>query len=83
MENIVSVKPHWDEKHRYLDKKELAETRIVPKENFNPRIEVNIYNNKVAFLNYAENMSVIIESPAIAEAMKQAYELSWKGAKKQ
>jgi hypothetical protein len=52
----------------------------VPKDKFWPGIEVNIYNNKVAFLNYAEKMSVIIESPAIAEAMRQVYELSWRGA---
>ena len=31
-------------------------------------------------MNYAENMSVIIESKPIADAMRQAYELSWKGA---
>lgn len=71
----------WDTKHKYLDEKELAQTLIVPKEIFWPQIEVNIYNNKVAFLNYADNMSVIIESKAIAEAMRQAYELSWEGAK--
>jgi len=70
----------WDTKHRYLDSKELSQTAIVPKELFDPKIEVNVYNNKVAFLNYAENMSVIIESKAIADAMRQAYELSWKGA---
>lgn len=70
----------WDTKHQYLDEKELSKTLIVPKEIFNPQIEVNIYNNKVAFMNYAENMSVIIESQPIAEAMRQAYELSWKGA---
>jgi predicted transcriptional regulator len=70
----------WDDKHRYLDVKELAQTLIVPKENFDPKIEVNIYSNKIAFLNYAENMSVIIESKAIADAMRQVYELSWKGA---
>ncbi|MCL5436229.1 MAG: helix-turn-helix domain-containing protein [Patescibacteria group bacterium] len=79
---IAGSGSEWDEKHRYLDKKELAETRIVPKQNFSPGIEVNIYNSKIAFLNYAESMSVIIESPAIAEAMKQAYELSWTGAAK-
>ncbi len=70
----------WDIKHRYKDASELSETLIVPKEKFWPGIEVNIYGNKVAFLNYAEKMSVIIESKAIAEAMKQVYELSWKGA---
>jgi sugar-specific transcriptional regulator TrmB len=71
----------WDSKHRHLDEKELAETVIVPKEKFWPEIEVNIYNDKVAFMNYAENMSVIIESRAIADAMRQAYELSFEGAK--
>ncbi len=71
----------WDTKHRFRDAKELAQTIIVSKDLFNPQIEVNIYNNKVAFMNYAENMSVIIESKAIADTMRQAYELSWRGAK--
>lgn len=71
----------WDTKHRHLDAKELAETVIVPREQFWPRIELNIYGNKVAFMNYAENMSVLIESEAIAEAMRQVYELSWQGAR--
>ena len=70
----------WDTKQQYRDAKDLSQTLIVPKENFLPEIEVNIYNNKVTFMNYAENMSVIIESKAIADAMRQAYELSWKGA---
>lgn len=71
----------WQTKHKMYDREELAETLVVPKEIFWPDVEVNIYGNKVAFLNYAENMSVIIESQAIAEAMRQAYELSWLGAK--
>jgi len=71
----------WDEKHKYLDKKELSQTAIVAKDQFDPKIEVNIYNNKVAFLNYEEDMSIIIESKPIADAMRQAYELSWLGAK--
>ncbi len=53
----------------------------MPKDKFNLDIEVNIYGNKIAFLNYPENRSVIIESKAIADAMKQVYELSWIGAK--
>ena len=70
----------WDMVNRHRDAKELSQTLIVPKEIFEPHIEVNIYNNKVAFMNYAENMSIIIESKPIADAMRQAYELSWKGA---
>ena len=71
----------WHLKHKPFDDIELAETLIVPKDSFWPQIEVNIYNNKIAFINYAENMSVIIESKAIADAMRQIYKLSWIGAK--
>lgn len=77
---IAGESSRWDTTHKYLDRKELARTIIIPKNLFNPKIEVNIYNNKIAFMNYAENMSVIIESKAIADAMRQAYELSWHGA---
>jgi sugar-specific transcriptional regulator TrmB len=78
---IAGKGSQWDTTHKYLDEKELAETLVVPKDLFDPQIEVNIYNNKVAFMNYSDNMSVIIESKAIADSMRQAYELSWRGAK--
>lgn len=68
-------------KHSAYDKGECAETILVPPTLFNPGVEVNIYNNKVAFLNYAEDMGVIIESVSIAEVMREAYRLSWLGAK--
>lgn len=71
----------WETEHQRRDAAELAETRIVPREEFWPEIEVNMYGNKVAFMNYAEQMSVIIESKAIADAMRQVYALSWRGAK--
>jgi len=71
----------WQTEHKRNDDTELSETLIVPKNIFNPDIEVNIYNNKVAFMNYADNMSIIIENEAIAQAMRQAYLLSWRGAK--
>jgi len=78
---IAGAGSKWDTEHKRFDHAELSETKIVPKENFWPSIEVNIYGNKVAFLNYAENTSIIIESKPLAEAMKQAYELSWQGAR--
>ncbi len=31
-------------------------------------------------MNFREKIGIIIESKAIADAMRQAYELSWKGA---
>ena len=71
----------WDTEHKRYDPNELSETAIVPKDMFWPDIEVNIYNNKVAFMNYEEKNSVIIESQVIADAMRQVYELSWLGAR--
>ena len=71
----------WQKKHQPYDRSELSETIIVPRDQFSPMVEVNIYNDKVAFMNYADEMSVIIENKAIAEAMRQAYELSWRGGK--
>ena len=32
-------------------------------------------------MNYADEISIIIDNQAIAEAMRQAYYLSWEGAK--
>lgn len=71
----------YDTQHRFKDAAQLSETLIVPREVFWPGIEVNIYNDKIAFINFVEKMSVIIESKAIVEAMRQVYELSWLGAK--
>lgn len=79
---IGAVKSRWQTKHQRFDAWELSETIIVPQELFSPDIEVNIYNDKVAFMNYVENMSLIIESKPIADAMRQAYQLSWMGAKR-
>jgi len=78
---LAGGKSVWEKKHRHLDTEENAETVIVPKESFSPQIEVNIYNDKVAFMNYAEDLSLIIQSPAIADCMRQAYRLAWIGAK--
>jgi len=72
----------WHTRNKPRDTQELSETVVVPRKLFWPGIEVNIYANKVVFMNFAENNSVIIESKAIADSMRQAYQLSWIGAKK-
>jgi sugar-specific transcriptional regulator TrmB len=71
----------WTRKNKLRDKEELSETIAVPAGLMTTGIEVNVYNNKLAFMNFAEKMGIIIESKAIADAMRQAYELSWLGAK--
>ncbi len=71
----------WHRKHKKYDESELSETVIVPKNIFWPEIEVNIYNNKVAFMSYKDEMSLIVESKSFADSMRQVYNLSWIGAK--
>lgn len=71
----------WHTRNQPRDVQELSETVVVPRKIFWPGIEVNIYANKVVFMNFAEDNSVIVESKAIADAMRQAYHLSWLGAK--
>lgn len=61
--------------HAKLDKEELSETKLI--KDFNIPIEINIYNNKVAFMSYADKIGLIIESEGIAQSMKKIYELLW------
>lgn len=61
--------------HAKLDVEELSETKLL--KNFDIPIEINIYNNKVAFMSYADKIGLIIESEGIAKSMKKIYELLW------
>lgn len=85
-ENNISAKRiapkdiRWSE-HAKKDEEELSETKLIPLDNFNIPVEINVYNDKVAFMSYTDEFGLIIESKAIADAMKQVYELSWLGAK--
>ena len=72
----------WVRKNQLRDKEELSETIAVPHEQLSIGIEVNVYNNKLAFMNFREKIGIIIESKAIADAMRQAYGLSWIGAQR-
>lgn len=63
------------------DKKELRQSRLVPKKDLDLEIEVNIYDNKVMLVSWAENLGILIESQKIADAHKKIFELVWAGAK--
>jgi HTH-type transcriptional regulator, sugar sensing transcriptional regulator len=62
------------------DNKLNRETRLISKKEFPFSTEINIGNNKVAFMSFEEKMGVIVESTAIAENMRLLFELAWKGA---
>jgi HTH-type transcriptional regulator, sugar sensing transcriptional regulator len=62
------------------DKEELREMVFVPKDRFNFKNEINIYNDKVAIFSFPEKIGVIIESKKIAETQKMIFQLAWLGA---
>lgn len=76
-----------DEKANYAlltsDKKELRKTRFLPKEIYDPPVEIQIFQNKVAYIAHSERepFATVIENTAIAESEKQIFELLWGIAK--
>ena len=61
--------------HAKSDEKELSETKLV--KDLDIPIEINIYNDKVAFVSYTDKIGLIIESEGIAKSMKKIYQLLW------
>lgn len=66
------------------DNKSLREIRLVNAKEFPIHNEINIYDNKVAIVSFAEDeadlFGVIIESKEVAETQKQVFEMAWRFA---
>ncbi len=62
------------------DGEELRESRLLPRELLNIEIEVNVYDDKVAYFSIPERLAVIVKSKLIAESMRSLFGLSWKMA---
>lgn len=57
-----------------MDKQLKFNRTWMPKDAFPSSTEINVYGNKVAFINYGETQtSIIITSPAIANAMRLVF----------
>ena len=65
-------------KRKLKDKDDLSVTKLLPIEEYNIPVEINIYNNKVAFMSYYDEVGLIVESKVIANAMRTIYKLFWK-----
>ncbi len=61
------------------DEDELRETKMLPKDLYESNVEISIYGNKVAVVNYRENFGFIIESSDVAKPLKMIFELIWRG----
>ena len=62
------------------DTEELRDSRLLPKDLLNIEIEINIYDDKVAYFSLPEKLAVIAKSKLIAASMRQMFELAWKMA---
>ncbi|MAE68779.1 MAG: helix-turn-helix domain-containing protein [Candidatus Peribacteraceae bacterium] len=66
------------------DKESFREIRLVSVKEFPINNEINIYDNKVAIISFAEDESevfgVIIESKEVADTQRQIFEMAWRYA---
>lgn len=66
------------------DKQSNREIRLVSAKEFPINNEINIYDNKVAIISFAEDESeifgVIIESTEVAQTQRQIFEMAWRFA---
>jgi len=59
------------------DREQLRITKLIPKEKFPLKVNIDIYNNKVALTSPDEMVGLIIESKDIADSMKTVFNLVW------
>ena len=71
-----------DRERHSLDKEELRQSRILPKEIMDFTPEVNFFDNKIMIADWEEKLGIIIESEAIVKVFKQSFELAWEAAEK-
>jgi len=64
------------------DTAKLRQVRLVPKEKFPFKNEIDIYSNKVAILSFKDQIGLIIESKQIADTQRAIFELAWLGAER-
>ncbi len=62
------------------DKQELRISRLMPEEMLKFHIELNIYDDKVAYFSIEEELAIIVQSKVIAESMRDVFELCWQMA---
>jgi sugar-specific transcriptional regulator TrmB len=73
----------WADTYVKKSEKELRETRLVSAKAFPFAHEMDIYGDKVAFIDFREGktlIGIIIHHPAIAQTMKALWSLAWGGA---
>lgn len=81
--HVIASTGSWAREYAKKDEKEARSTVIVPSSVFPFTHEVDIYGDKVAFINFKKGdalIGVVINHPQIAQTMKAWFDLAWYGA---
>ena len=62
-------------------KAELRDVRLIPKDKFPFKNEINIYDEKVAIISHQDKVGVIIQNKNIADTQRAIFEMGWEYAK--
>ena len=61
-------------KNKEMREKYLLTRTLLPPSEYDSPVEIDIFGDNVAFINFSKNgMSTLIESPEIADAMRQVF----------
>ncbi|MEN9328782.1 MAG: hypothetical protein RI947_1590 [Candidatus Parcubacteria bacterium] len=80
---VIVSSGEWSKEYERKNTEELRETVMVSQSLFPFQHEVDIYGDKVAFINYKKGdplIGFIITNKQIAKTMKAWFDLAWKGA---
>ncbi len=68
---------------KQTEKDDIGKTRLVSSQKYPFKLEMDIFGDKVAFINYKKGeplIGIIIHNPFIAKTMKATFDLAWLGA---
>lgn len=59
------------------DVAENRETRILPRDIFDPKTQLGVHGHKTIVVNYAKNYAFVVEDQDLADTLKQIFDIVW------
>jgi len=80
---VIVATGAWSDTYVDRRKKGFTTVKLVDSKVYPFAQEVNIYGDKIAFINYKKGealIGIVVHHPLIAQTMKAIFDLAWKGA---
>jgi sugar-specific transcriptional regulator TrmB len=80
---VLAASNEYAREYKQHDEQFARTTIVVPKEKFPFQHEIDIYGDKVAFIQYKPNhalIGIVINHPQIAQTVKAIFDLAWEAA---